>query len=333
MKLLATGDIHLTSNLRDEYRHEFIGEILPGIVREQRPDFLFILGDLTEEKDRHNARLVNRIVKHFVQLAELCTVVVQRGNHDYIEADNPFFAFVENIPKIRWINKPWAPALKTPVIILPHTYNYKADWAEINFARYDLVFAHQTFQGAVGESGHALDGIPPKIFGDATVVSGDIHVPQAFDNIVYCGAPYRVDFGDDFDPRVLLIDTELGAIDSIPCPGKQKRLIEVRAKTYLEQLKRQSQVNPGDILKVRVELDLADHARWKEIQTNIRKWGADNEFNIWLVQPKIIEAASRPAARREISRKDDEELMKTYGKSRGVHADTLKTGLKITEET
>src|SRR5205814_1607714 len=103
-------------------------------------------------------------------------------------------------------------------LFLPHTNNYKRDWKGLDFSKYQWIFAHNTFQGAnIGP--RRLEGIPTSIFPrNAKVISGDIHVPQHFGPIEYVGAPYRIDFGDDYEPRVLFLSTkdEKRCIESIP---------------------------------------------------------------------------------------------------------------------
>lgn len=196
MTILITSDLHLNDNPRDAYRHNFVSRILPDVMNKHQADLLLILGDFTDEKTRHDAWLVNTIVSHLKALSKICSIVCLRGNHDYIQADNPFFQFLGDIPNITWINKPTPSEslgnLKHFLgrsLFLPHTNNHERDWGKLinlPFDNYNWFFAHQTFAGAaVGP--RKFEGIDPKIFPqDADVISGDIHQPQSFENVTYC---------------------------------------------------------------------------------------------------------------------------------------------------
>lgn len=326
--ILVTADLHLNDNPRDAYRHNFMSGILPSLIKKHNVELLLILGDITDDKDAHKSWLVNHIVDHFVELAKLCPIIVTKGNHDYTDADNPFFEFLGEIDNVSWITKPKKLILDTKAgtkaLFLPHTSFYKKDWADLSFKDCDYIFAHQTFQGAaVGP--RKMDGIPLDTFPkDACVISGDIHQPQTFGQITYVGSPYLVDFGDNFKPRVLLLDK--GKTQSIPCPGPQKRLVEIISLTDLKKYKG---LNPDDILKVRYHLDAADHAQWPEIKAQISKWGEDNEYVIYLIQPVIDRGSGASTQKRKVVSRTDEELLATYSKSRAVNETTLKTGMNL----
>lgn len=332
MTVLITADIHLNDLSRDQYRHDWMANILPALLKKHDVDLLLILGDLTDEKDRLSSWLVNQIVDHLTAITEICPIVIQKGNHDYVVADNPFFEFLGRIPGITWVSRPTRVTelgiKKISALFLPHTHNYERDWKGLEFGAYSYVFAHQTFQGAaVGP--RKLDGIPTDIFpDDVTVVSGDIHQPQEFGPIVYVGSPYLEDFGDAFNPRVLLLENKnaFGKLKSVSSPGPQKRLIEIGSTA---DLKKQRVLNKGDILKVRVALNAADHAQWPATQAEVKQWGVDNGYVIYLVQPQIVNASGGKSNARKVDNRTDEQLLDTYAKSRAVGETTLTTGKNL----
>ncbi len=49
MKILFISDLHLTDAPLDAYRFEFLSWLLQKL-KELKPDYLFILGDVTHEK-------------------------------------------------------------------------------------------------------------------------------------------------------------------------------------------------------------------------------------------------------------------------------------------
>lgn len=332
MKLLVTADLHLGDNPRDSYRHAFVKERLPAMVRKHKPDAILILGDLTEEKDRHGAWLVNEIVTHVHRLSELAPVVIVKGNHDYVDVGNPFYAFVGRLSGVSWVGGPLdAKNLPTTLLarlkrtlFLPHTPNFERDWANIDFKACDWIFAHQTFTGA--DVGFGRRMIDPKIFGKAKVISGDIHVPQSIKgtNVVYVGAPYTVDFGDNYDPRVLLIEPG-SVVTSIPCKGPQKRLIEIPAQSN------NPNVNAGDIVKLRVQVPAKSAAEWHTTRDELRAWAERRNLIVDAIVP-VFERKSIKTKRDATTRRSDDDLLAAYGKARGVDETTMKVGRIIMEK-
>jgi hypothetical protein len=211
-KILCLSDPHLTENSRDQYRHNFMHDLL-GIIDRRKPDAVAILGDLTEEKDRHSAKLVNQIVGELGDIAAVMPLLMLMGNHDYRNEGHPFFAFTRHIPNVAWVDKV-STSIELPeefraifdgCLFLPHTLDYERDWAGVDFQDFRFIFAHNTFAGAIS-NGRALDGVPAGIFPDnARVLSGDIHTPQKIGPVTYIGAPYTIDFGDDYDPRLMMV--------------------------------------------------------------------------------------------------------------------------------
>lgn len=335
MKALATADWHLNNLARDLYRHDWQAR-LRKLIKQHSPDVLLMLGDITDEKDGHPGALVNRVVDYFYWLADLCPVVALRGNHDGPDANSPYHAFLRRIEGVYWVGSPLALPSEEPLgkalrpilggfgrtLFLPHTTDPSRDW-KIE-GQYAWAFAHNSFTGAVGESGHKLKGIDPELIPAARIISGDVHVPQTFANVTYVGAPYLVDFGDDYDPRVLLIED--GKLKSIPSPGPQKWLVEI---SDLKQLERQDHLLSGDILKVRYKLPASRYADWPKIAGAIREWGVVNDFDIFMIRP-VTQRASKPQATSTTSStRSDDDVFRAYGSHQGVDGATMKVGEKL----
>ena len=98
----------------------------------------------------------------------------------------------------------------------------------------------------------------------AKVYSGDIHTPQKAGPVTYVGAPYLVDFGDDYAPRVIVLDGNKEI--SVPVPGPQKRLI-IWGDNQLD-------AKPGDILKIRVHFTPKDSGSWWNVRDDINAWAS-----------------------------------------------------------
>ena len=341
MSVLVTADLHFSDNPRDQYRFDFMRD-LEMLINEKKPSKLLILGDLTEKKDFHSSVLVNMVCDAFERLAAFCSVYILRGNHDGLDPAWPFFEFLQILSdRITFIKQPmefrWEDMGRC--LFLPHTTNYKKDWSNYisrDFDGYNFVFAHNTFKGTVSESGKELDGIPTSIFPrGVNVYAGDIHKPQRVGNRVeYVGSPYTVDFGDDYDPRVLLLERlEFGCNSEIVirCEGNQKRLVESCVVDTGGILYNAHHVNPYDVLKVRVALTREQYADWPTYKDEVMKWGEDNCYRIHMVQPVVEGTKTKKALKHREDSGSNREILEDYGKHTGIDTATMKTGLRILE--
>lgn len=308
------------------------------IAMKRKPDAIAILGDLTEEKDRHTARLVNRIVGEIAALSHVCPLLIMMGNHDWKNEGHPFFAFVSQLPNIAWVDKV-SDASQLPkdfrsifagCILLPHTHNYERDWKAVKlpFNQYRFVFAHQTFDGSMTPHGRALEGIPASVFPkNAKVISGDVHTPQVVGPVTYVGAPYTVDFGDEYDPRMLEIDGHQFASVSLK-QYPQKRLLTVDDYERLTPAAKAAGIKKGDILKVRIEVE--DMGRWPSTHTAISAWCEDRGLKLYRAEPILAHKAIRRQHRvRPDDGIDDKTLIKQFAKRHDLDEKTLKTGLEL----
>lgn len=332
--ILVTADLHLNDLSRDAYRHK----VLPWF-REQAKQLkarcAIILGDLCEEKDRHPAVLVNTIVEEFYKLSAICPVIIQKGNHDYLDPNNPFYLFLDRIDGVVWMNKPSAnlpkfaqEALGVSCLFLPHTNNYKRDWT-IPWDS-DWIFAHQTFQGATPGHGHRLDGIPLDVFPSGSrIVSGDIHVPQTIEKegvrVDYVGAPCLVDFGDDYDPSIVCIEGR--KLTRVRYPGPQKRLYECGSLKELEK----ARFIEGDIVKIKMRV--SSRADWAGIAPNVRKLCAKRGVQPWSVVPILPARGKAKAIIRTTQARTDRQTFADYCKTHKISKDLEGVGDKLMENS
>lgn len=306
------------------------------IAQKRKPDGIAILGDLTEGKDRHSAWLVNRVVHHLDALASIAPLMVMMGNHDYHNEGHPFFEFISKVRNIAWVGrvsthqqlpKKMAEAFDG-CLFLPHTRTYEKDWGAVQMKGRRFIFAHNAFHGASSGFGHTVEGIPVSVFPkDARVIAGDIHVPQTLGPVTYVGAPYTVDFGDDYKPRLLSLAPDGGqhsiSVGSFP----QKRLVAIeRPSDLIAQTK---SFNPGDILKVRVTVD--DMSTWSQTHKKIVDWCTTHDLDAQRVEPVVTKHAVRKR-HKLTSTQTDSELVTQYAKRTGLTDKTLAVGLKLMDD-
>jgi len=341
MTILVTADLHFSDNPRDNYRHNFV-DWLAKKAEELSARAIIVAGDLCEEKDRHSAMLVNIVVQHFDKLSQCCPVIVLEGNHDYVsDPNNPFFAFLSHLDNVHWIGdittgnqlRDRIGSIRGNVladagecIFLPHTRDITR-WKNLDFKKYDYVFAHNTFAGAnIGP--RRLEGIPLDMFtGRAKIISGDIHVPQTFDCVTYCGAPYLCDFGDDYDPRIIVLDKL--KMKSVPIPGVQKRLVTITDVKDLPQGFKGAGIGQGDILKVRVNLPPGDREAWATIQQDVKDWCVEHGFVPYTVQPVGPTNQGTKRKSKLNGARTDKQILGDYCKRHGLTAGQIAVGEEL----
>ena len=257
---LVSADLHLTDRPRDAYRFG----LFPWMAKQQRKHGVtatFILGDLTDKKDNHSSKLVNSIVDGLTMLAP--PIYVLKGNHDFIDPENPYFRFLRCINGLKYYTNP-VHVSSLNVTMIPHQPNQQAfdEACKIIPPRAAGVMLHACLEGAIAETGRRLSGlqgprVSEKSAGRVTL-AGDIHRPQRLANgVVYVGAPYTVRFGDDFEPRVLLVKD--GKLQNLHFPCPRKWVFNIHDAHELKQTKAKA----GDQVKVRLELAREEAVEWQ----------------------------------------------------------------------
>lgn len=293
-KIIFTADLHLTDLPRDSHRWDLF-PWLGKQVKKYGVENLILGGDITDSKDKHSAALTNKLVECLLALPQPLNIFILRGNHDYVDEGNPFFRFVRNFEYMDFITEPMAWKFGSQLsLMLPNTRNWEEDWKKLDFGKFDLIFCHQTFEGSESETGFKLPGgIPTSVLAAAgAVYSGDIHKPQRVGkNIEYVGAPYRIRFGDDFTPRVLLIEED-GETKDLKFPTKNKILVDLQGKEPLRDSAEFEIMNAGDQVKVRVHMKRNQYAEWQSIRKQVI--GDASEIQIELTGPELVPIPDKP---------------------------------------
>jgi hypothetical protein len=251
---------------------------------------------MTDLKDRHPASLVNKITSNLVRLTRvdgLDNIIILMGNHDCIDPNNPFFEFLKDVRKIKFITRPTDLDFGVDggddcdLLFLPHSRDPIKDWEHFNFKLYDYIFMHQTMNGAVASSGQELEGLREKIFKGcrAKIISGDIHVPQELGKVTYVGSPYRITFGDTFHPRVLVLE-ENGQTFDIYFNTVYKHTANI---TNPEQIK-EINTRKGDQIKVVLKLKKSELFEWEKYKRKTIKICKDLDLELCALE---LERAQR----------------------------------------
>jgi DNA repair exonuclease SbcCD nuclease subunit len=322
MSYLLVGDLHLTDRPRDAYRFG-IFEWIRKQQERYKVKATFIMGDLCDQKDRHSAALVNRVVD---ALTDLCETYILMGNHDYIDRETPFFKFLNKLEGVSFITKP---SVFGDVGAIPHCKTqeqFDEACEELNHVKYLLV--HNTFEGAISETGKKLSGLSWSQIqwpNPQCVYAGDIHRPQHTDKITYVGSPYHIRFGDDFQPRCLLVKGDMELTLHFDCPRKWKLTVR-----DAEEITLNKDLREGDQVKVTVELAREEAVEWQNYKKQVREACEKRGLEVFAINLKVnthkkktkdVKVSATPA-----------DIVTSFCKSEGVGSQVREAGLSIIKE-
>lgn len=339
MKALITADLHLTSRQRDEYRWQVFSALRTQVLARRESgehiDAVFLLGDITDQKDKHSGTLICRVVEQIVALAQDVEVILLKGNHDYTDPDNPTFKFLSHIDRVTWVNSPMVISVAGDLVCcFPHV-NRDVLWqpvlkSEAFKSLATLSIVHQAIGGAVSSTGHIVDGVPAVLFEagrtNSIVVAGDIHKPQVVGNVTYAGAPYPVVFGDEYEPRFLLFDS--GKLTSIPRTTLKKVTARIFEVDDLDDV----DFTEGDHVKVVVSLYRSEFACWEDIKEQAIAKVQERRAEVFSVElVEIKERHQRAAVETSVVRAD--AVVKQFCNSReAIDPDTQVAGIRLVDE-
>lgn len=326
--MLITTDLHFTDKDSDAYRFD-IFPWLEEQIEKYDEEYLLILGDLTDSKDKHSSKLVNKIVDGLEKLSHNVYIHILKGNHDYIDAQNPFFKFLGNIPNFYYYND-IGRAIAENWLFLPHTRTPEHDWADLNLTDIDYVFMHESVIGSVASDYYKIEhGISNKFFKNwpknIEIISGDIHLPQTCGRVEYVGSPYRIRLGDTFDPRVMLIQD--GQKTDLKFPCLSKMTIEINDPDDLLDYT----VNKNDQVKIRLKINKASFPEWDSMKAEILEimngMGADVKGIELITSKRRTPIKDREVTK--ISKGGTEEAIRQYSTLEKLDSYTTKIGVSL----
>lgn len=343
--MLLISDLHFTDKVQDEYRWD-VFDFVRDYYGKTEDKNLIIMGDLTDSKDHHSAVLVNRIVYMIRQMVEIgMEVFILKGNHDYIDPDQPFFEFLEQIEYVRFIKHPSCILIQgEKCLFLPHTRNPIDEWeTDIQIGRWakecNLVFMHQSVIGSVTSNGYLMEeGLRQSYFKrfNGTVFSGDIHLPQKCGPVTYVGSPYSIRFNDHFDGRAIALTTHESRTDT-GRSVKNSRLwanemftkLGQRRTINIEKLKdlKKSDARPGDQVKVVLTV------KKDKVITRMRVEDACKELGFELCSFVVIQREKYPLRKKEktSTAKTPGEVVRNFGVKQGLNKAHIKTGEELVQ--
>jgi predicted phosphodiesterase len=290
---LLIGDTHFTDNARDSSRFGIFDWIKKRQAK-TKPLATFFAGDLADAKDRHSATLVNKIVAGLTSLKPPVYIVM--GNHDYRDAKNPFFKFLSHIDGIHFVTEPTVVKAGKRMALIPHYRTQDEFTAGVKLAcadRPDSFLCHQTFDGAIAETGVRLSGLsasPIESFDPPLgVYAGDVHRPQTQGLVTYIGCPYQVRFGDNFEPRCIEVSPD--GTEAYPWfDAPRKWSLTVRDAANLTSNK---ELVEGDQVKLTINLAREEAVEWQRIRKEVLSACKELRLEVHGVKLEISTATRR----------------------------------------
>lgn len=284
MKILLISDLHLDDSAKNKYRWDIFGQVY-DVLRDKRIDRVYILGDLTDNKDRHSSKLVNEVVYQLNNLNKhVQEISILIGNHDYIDQSLPFFAFTNmcmyNNPFTREIN-----GIKE--VFLPHVKDPSCYLKNINLQDYDVCFTHLDVRGSKLDNGmKSLQGLPVSFFKCKTF-SGHIHNGQTVGkekNFTYIGSPYSTIYErEDAVHRGIILEYRNNVIEWETLEFEFPRKI---SKTF-KYSKDIEIINDNNFYKYNIDLDDKNLTDYSEFKSKVD----DSDSNI-ILNPKINKSSN-----------------------------------------
>lgn len=322
MKTLIMADLHLDDNPLHEYRWK-IFPWLREIIVENGIEKLVILGDLTDKKDNHSAKLVNRLIDCLEDLlVSYFEIEILKGNHDYV--NEPFFNFLTKINKIRFRSVSTSTSNK-PVVYIPY-----GDIMIFDNKVSKVIYCHHDFVGATYENGYPCEkgyGQSPFNKFKGRVFSGHVHVPQKVGKVEYVGSPYPITFQEkEHDRHCIIYDDKKDSVTYVHFETIRRSKYTVRVNFIGSKV-----YNEGDQVKFEVQLYQSEIFQYPEIKKDIRKYCEDNGLVLCGIKLKKLQS-SRPRKNKKISMiksKDNVSVLNHYSKREELSERHLTTALEL----
>jgi DNA repair exonuclease SbcCD nuclease subunit len=343
---IILADLHLTNNSLDEYRWSWLNKFTEWLLnyaesrhkkKKEVVTEVIILGDLTENKDKHTESLVNRfidVVTKWYDANNIHTTIIA-GNHDGIDSRRPFFRFVNMSEYVKmYYDRPVIDD-EDNILYLPHSRTPVDDWEEIkkHVKTSKYIFMHQSVDGAKTSSGFEMeDSVPSNYFkhSKAKIFSGDIHVPQFINNVTYIGSPFPIYFGDNFEGRFALIDkNDVVTFKHIPSIHKWK--LNVR---NIKQIK-EVDIQKDDQLNVEYTIDRTEQHTWTNIRDEIREYVKKKRavlVSLELIVPRS-DVSLKHDSKKTKRLRSDTEFIKSYSDKNELDMFHMKVALDIVKAT
>ena len=327
---VVTADWHWTASSRSSYRFSVV-DFLLRLCSERRIGTVFMLGDLTTEKDKFPGSFIRKVVSEFRRLLSkdgpIDRFYFLVGNHDFI--DVPTFAVLGEVfpDRVVVIERPRVvDEAGMRIGLIPfgrHKRFFENGLKDVGPV--DMVMTHGLFAGSriggtVSERGPSPDvGVP--------VLAGDVHASQTVGDVTYVGSPYHVDFGDDFDPRVLVVHAA-DRFETVTTDLVRKHVVRCGRDDAVETASRLS-VRPYDQVRFVVHTPPVSASETRKLADAVR----DNlASGVFAGVRFVFERSGREGVKDANVDFSPEGVFSSYCRMTGISGDLYEFGMECVRE-
>lgn len=210
MKLLVSGDPHLKISTIETAKR-FLAW-LEQSIRAESPELTVLMGDLF---DTHSIVRVE-IMTLWIRFAERMKkegyeIISLVGNHDQASPGSELNSLICLEPYMIIADRPMTYRQMGFIPYYHSQSEFEAAARSLVGGGREILFVHQTFQGAQYENGFFdPDGFSTETLKEFKwVISGHVHKIQRLGNILYVGSPYHANFNDAGEKKAIFVmDTE-----------------------------------------------------------------------------------------------------------------------------
>lgn len=331
--MILSADWHITDIPTDEYRW-MVFQHLSMMMLDTRDAELFILGDITDRKDRHSGGLVNRLVYEFKKLMEQgAAITCIMGNHDKPLQGPPFWRVLNALQgprgSIRFYDKPMQ-VRNDELLLLPYADDPATAWKGYDLSDYECIFMHQLVTGVQTANGRSLENAKmPLLPRDVKIYAGDIHDPQKIGPVQYVGAPHYIKFGDRYPCRIIQLNSDYDIINELMLRPMCKHMINVSSVTELEEIA----TAPGDQARIRISVSLNHLDDWPAEQERIREWAEKRRVTLASIEADFL-GVGQKVERKAVPNFDIDPLdaMGLLGQAEEISEPTMAYGVALLEQ-
>lgn len=331
--MILTADLHLTNNPNDSYRFGIFDELIK-ISKKYKDKNVFILGDLTDYKNNHPSSLVNLIIENLTKLKNSgINVFILKGNHDFEDENLPYFKFLSNMSGVKFFSNAEEITVNgNNILMLPYTKDLNT-WKPFFGRSYDYILTHATVNDCMASDSFIMKkDLSVNFFNENfkvnRIYSGDIHVPQVLENFEYVGAPYRIRFGDTYDPHLVIVDNDCSVY--VKFDTVNKVLLKIKSVEDLFNYK----LNKNDQVKIKYKIKKSTLPDWVNIKKRIIDFCDDNDLILGGIQLEIPKRKIRNSKKlndEKIHLMSASSILDAFSKKANIDDFTKNVGVNLME--
>ena len=223
--ILFLGDPHLQFSRFDAAK-KFL-KWVDEVVDQYKPDLVVNLGDTFHEHAILRSEIVSEFSSHVKRVSEKVPYLYVLGNHDMAKPLDATYhalqAFKDIYPNLTVVDS-ILHRKDLGITFVPFQPNHTTFPTET----LPICIAHQTFVGCDFGGYRPDDGVDPDKISAELIVSGHIHMKQAFGKVFYPGSPYSQSMKDIGQIKGLsILDTDTYKIQFLQSPLPSWHSLEV----------------------------------------------------------------------------------------------------------